>query len=202
MRFVSRMAVLAALIVTLPLLAEDPPPEKKPGPGPSKPVPKESSKPAEAPKYQVVNKFVGKITKIELGEMKMTVEVQTVAPSSSGKKLTKKTIKEELKISADVKVRAEKLPERFDENNKPKPYTEEEKKRLKGDPSLPGFAADLANLAVGQHVAVTMGVRKAAPGSAKAKDKDVMAEKPQAIMIVCTIEEPAPAKPEKSEKKK
>ena len=192
----SRMAVLFALIVCMPLFADDPPPEKKPD-GPTKTAPKENPKPADAPKYQVVNKFVGKITKISAEDMKMTVEVQTVAPSSSGKKLKATTTKEEIKISGDVKVRALKLPERFDENNKPKPYTAEEKQRLKGnDPNLPGFAADLANIAVGQHVEISMGIRKAAPGSAKNKDKDVVPEKPQAILIVCTLEESA------SEKKK
>lgn len=204
MNCVARILVLAALLGSTPLFADEPPPDKKPSDGPSKAAPTLAPKAPEAPKYQVVATFVGKITKINLDDMKMTVDVQTIAPSSSGKKLTKKTIKEEIKIAPDVKVRAAKLPERFDEGNKLKPYTAEEKKTLKGDASLPGFAADLANLTVGQQVQVSMGVRKAAPGGAKAKvkDNDVIAEKPTAIMIVCTLEEPAAVKIETKSKKK
>ena len=40
------------------------------------------------------------------------------------KRATTKAVKEEINIVDDVKVRAMKLPERFDENNKPKPYTD------------------------------------------------------------------------------
>ncbi|MFL5328001.1 MAG: hypothetical protein ACJ8C4_03745 [Gemmataceae bacterium] len=176
------------LFATVPLLADDK--SKEPTKGAAKPA-------ADFQKYQIVNKISGKITKIDIDEMKITVETVVAVPTSSGKKLTAQTPRLDLDMASDVRVRSLKLPERFDEHNKPKPYTEEEKRQKKGDdPKLPGYMAELKNLTVGQAVEVHMGVRKPAPGSPKNKDKDVMGEKPTAVMILVTLEE------NKSEKKK
>jgi hypothetical protein len=62
------------------------------------------------------------------------------------------------------------LPVEFDDKGKPKKYTADEIKALKGDnPKLPGYEGKLENLKVGMLVKVALG---RVPVSSSAADKD------------------------------
>src|SRR5262245_51527121 len=48
-----------------------------------------------------------------------------------------------LKLTDDVVVRTKELPDKLDEKGNPAKYTPEELQKLKGNPNLPGYAAEL-----------------------------------------------------------
>jgi hypothetical protein len=79
----------------------------------------------------------------------------------------------DFQATEDVKVRTLAPPEQFDEKGKPKKYTKEELKELKGkDRLLPGFESSPEKLEAGQTVKVTLAARKKAKAAAKEKDAD------------------------------
>lgn len=78
-----------------------------------------------------------------------------------------------LQPAEDVKVRVQKLPLQFDDKGKPKPYTAEELKTLKGpEPSAPGYTAEYSDLKQGQTVRAYLGRKIAAADKDKAEAKD------------------------------
>ncbi len=98
-------------------------------------------------------------------------------------------------MASDVKVRTLKMPEKTDDKGKAIPYTPQEKAKLRGDPKLPGYAADLNSLKSGQVVELELSTTKP-PNSLSKKSEDE--EKPFVTMIV--INEEAPQKIEKKKK--
>jgi hypothetical protein len=103
------------------------------------------------------------------------------------------TKKEEVTFEAtdDVKVRALKPPEQFDDKGNLKKLTREELRKLKGpNPRLPGYTADYDSLMENQVVTVYLVKKKGRPPiKGKTKDKDALLEiladySPKVSMIV------------------
>lgn len=186
MRMFPRLAGLVLLLLALPVVvADDKKPESK------------ETKKGDAPKTQVVNKIAAKIVSVDADEKKLTVEL--AVPTSRGRSY--RAVKEELPYADDVKVRVPYLPDQTDANGKKKKLTAAEKAKLKGDPKLPGYAADLSQVVPGAIVELEMSVHKPGPGDAK---KGVV-EMPYVSMIVIVLTEaqkPAPLKPKAEKKKK
>src|SRR5262245_34762676 len=79
----------------------------------------------------------------------------------------------ELHLDADVAVRTDHPPARFDENGKPRKYTDTELKALRGpDRGLPGFDSDFSRLRKGQVVKVYLAWKKDPPAGG---DRDLVA---------------------------
>jgi hypothetical protein len=81
----------------------------------------------------------------------------------------------DFQLSRDAKVRIMTLPARFDDEGKIKPYTEEERKALKGDnPKLPGYEAKLTDLKANDPVRLRFWhpVKDKTTDSATDSDKD------------------------------
>lgn len=57
-----------------------------------------------------------------------------------------------LEFAVDAVARVKHLPPKLDENNKKTTYTPEELQKLKGNPYVPGYTADIKDLKVGQLV--------------------------------------------------
>jgi len=88
----------------------------------------------------------------------------------------KKTI--DFHAGENMVVRNLTLPTEFDEKGKAKKYTEEEKKKLRGNnPSLPGYEGKVENLQVGQIVKVTVVLSKTQATKSEDKDKDADKDK-------------------------
>ncbi len=101
----------------------------------------------------------------------------------------------DLQAAADAKVRFQDLPARFDEEGKPKQYTAEERKELKGpDPNLVGYKADFSDLKVGQVVKVVL-------GHPKQGDKEADKDQPKHPVRLIVIVQDAPDTPDKKSKK-
>jgi len=77
----------------------------------------------------------------------------------------------EVRVADDVVVRFRKVPVQFDDKGKPITPTQEQLRALKGDPKLPGYAADYGDLKAGQIVEIRLGKRKAQK-DAKEGDSD------------------------------
>ena len=71
-------------------------------------------------------------------------------------KIEKKTQEVEVPTLEDVKVRIAEPPVAFDDDGKIKKLTAEEKRKLKGDPTLPGYPGEMSNLHGGQIVSLTL----------------------------------------------
>jgi hypothetical protein len=69
-----------------------------------------------------------------------------------------------LDLTPDVKVRRMKLPPKKDEKGHTVPYTEKEKKELKGDTNLKGYSAELGDLKPGQILSLHIVKLKGAKG--------------------------------------
>jgi len=82
----------------------------------------------------------------------------------------------EIRVADDLVVRFKKAPRQFDDKGKPITPTHEQLQALKGDPKLPGYAADYADLKAGQIVQIRLGKRKL-PRDAKATEAEA-ARKP------------------------
>jgi hypothetical protein len=84
-----------------------------------------------------------------------------------------------LDVADDVVVRVMQLPLQFDDMGKPKKYTAEEKKELRGkDPNLPGYKSDYDSLKPGQIVRVFFRTGHAVTPPDKAEFKDVDKKQP------------------------
>ena len=94
----------------------------------------------------------------------------------------------DLDAAADVKVRRQDPPVQYDDKGNVKKYTTKELNDLKGDPKLPGYAADWTDLKVGQTVKVTVVTPKkdkdAKDKDAKDKDKTDTTPKVSQVLIV------------------
>jgi hypothetical protein len=178
---VVRWVALALLLAgTLPLAAQDKKADK------NKPKANQDITPLVQ-----AGEAVGKITKLGTGTITLQL-VQAVArprvttrtvpvPGKRGARTrvpvetaqVRTVAKEyELETVDDVIVRVMDKPVQFDDKGKPKPYTSEELKELKGpDPSLPGYRSEFDSLKVGQTIRVTFG-RKATKSASKDKDAD------------------------------
>src|SRR5260370_28423369 len=109
-------------------------------------------------------------------------------------KVEKKTQEVEEPTLDDPKAHIPEPPVVFDDDGKIKKPTAEEKRKLKGDPSLPGYRGDFSSLHAGQMVTLTMMRRKAAeppaperpnPGGGKPPELDLTGDYvPHASMIV------------------
>jgi hypothetical protein len=71
-------------------------------------------------------------------------------------KVEYKTQETEVAALDDVKVRIPEPPVTFDDDGKIKKLTAEEKRKLKGDPTLPGYPGEISNLHGGQIVVLTL----------------------------------------------
>ncbi len=102
---------------------------------------------------------------------------------------TKKTV--EFHAGDDITVRRLNLPVEFDEKGKPKQYTAEEKRKLKGSkPNLPGYEAKLEDLTTGTIVKVTTAVNKAAKSQASStatKDEKGVSDQPKTTVTMIMI---------------
>jgi hypothetical protein len=105
----------------------------------------------------------------------------------------------ELQAADEIKVRQSQPPVDFDEKGRPKKYTAQELKELKGPGNLPGFPAEFDSLKADQVVKVYLAKRKDAPrgqGKDKDKDRDLFGDnkfgdnKPQVTMVVILGEVP------------
>lgn len=65
-----------------------------------------------------------------------------------------------LDLTDDAIVRRQTLPPAFDEKGRPRKYSREEVKLLKGNPKLPGYKADLSDLKVDQVIQVSLSRKK------------------------------------------
>jgi len=94
-------------------------------------------------------------------------------------------------LTDDGKVRVTDPPPTFDDKGNPKKYTREELKQLKGDPKLPGYAAEFDDLRQEQVVTVSLARKK----ETKPKGKDELEEnKYLATMVVIQPAPPVPPK--------
>src|SRR6185369_8204706 len=108
-------SMLIGLSLVLCLAAQERPAEKSPSKETGKTAPNSAEK-QPAKQYQFVNKITGKLSKVHSKDMTIIIELQV----RQGK--NNKTIHEEIAMADDVKIRSMKLPEQFDDKNKPKPY--------------------------------------------------------------------------------
>lgn len=87
----------------------------------------------------------------------------------------------EIDLADDVQIRVAKPPQAYDEKGRPRKYTNQELKELKGpDPKLPGYTGDLDSLAEGKAVQVRLARPKDA-GKPKDGDAD---SKPAKVQMV------------------
>jgi hypothetical protein len=113
-------------------------------------------------------------------------------------KIEKKTQEVEVPTLDDAKVRIPEPPVVFDDDGKIKKPTAEEKRKLKGDPTLPGYPGDFSSLHAGQMVTLTMMRKKDAkpptperpnPGGGKPPELDLTGDYvPHASMISVVFE--------------
>jgi hypothetical protein len=151
---------LAVLLAALPALAADEAPKgeskgAKKGAAPIRlrpdPVPRKESK------YEPVRTLAGQVRSVDAAGQGLSLEVQT----GIGRYARRQTV--ELTLAEDVIVRTLTPPVQLDENDRPKKYTAEELRQLKGeDRKLPGYTADLTAVARGQVVDVQLGRPKGA----------------------------------------
>jgi hypothetical protein len=107
------------------------------------------------------------------------------------------TVKEEsknveFKPADDMKVRVIHLKPDFDDKGKPRKRTAAELKKLKGDPKLPGYEAEMDVLQVDQVVTVSIVRKKAAPDKGGLKDDDALADKRPTISMIVVEADPPP----------
>jgi hypothetical protein len=107
------------------------------------------------------------------------------------------TVKEDsknidLKPDDDMKVRVMNLPPEFDEKGKPRKRTQAELKKLKGDPKLPGYEADLESLHADQIVTVSIVRKKPAADKGGLKDDEALADKRLLVSMIVVKAEPPP----------
>jgi hypothetical protein len=93
----------------------------------------------------------------------------------------------ELVPADDLKVRTARPPLEYDDKGYPKKYTKDELKELKGDPRLPGYAADFDSVRNGQAVVAYL-ARK--PVAAKAGKKDAPADDKPLVTMVLILSDP------------
>jgi hypothetical protein len=85
-----------------------------------------------------------KLKQLENAQTQLERQIEKAAQDIK-KVIEQKTV--DFQLSRDVKVRVMALPPRFDDDGKIKPYTDEEKKALKGEnANLPGYEAKLSDL--------------------------------------------------------
>jgi hypothetical protein len=87
--------------------------------------------------------------------------------------------KVEISLADDAVIRFKKAPKQFDDKGKPVTPTAEQLQAMKGDPKLPGYAAELSDLKAGQIVKVSLGRRKMPKGEKTTEaDANKKADKP------------------------
>jgi hypothetical protein len=72
--------------------------------------------------------------------------------------------KVEINLADDAIIRFKKAPRQFDDKGKSVTPTAEQLQAMKGDPKLPGYAAELSDLKAGQIVKLSLGRRKKPKG--------------------------------------
>jgi hypothetical protein len=131
-------------------------------------------------------------------ELLKTLEKDELNAAKSVKVVTAHKDFEVLTTDA-TKVRKLTLPPRTDDKGKPMPYTDEEKKQLKGkDTNLTGYEAALSDLTPNDMIKITFAKPKAPEKDAKDKDPD--AGKPHASVIVLEQDANAANPPKKDGK--
>lgn len=119
----------------------------------------------------------------------------------------------QFQIDAKAQVRLMSLPQEFDERGKPRQYTAQELKELKGpNSSLPGYKSELESLAPGQTVKVHVASpKRAAPAAKPAKDADADVDvdlpaldptRPRATLVLILKDEIGPTAGKDKPKKK
>ena len=108
-----------------------------------------------------------------LQKQQQLAQNQTEIAKNQANAFTKKeeTKTVELQVGDEMKVRLSDPPVAFDEKGKPKKYTAKELRELKGDSKLPGFPADMSNLANDQLLQVQLVVPKKKTVSKEKDDK-------------------------------
>jgi hypothetical protein len=87
----------------------------------------------------------------------LAIAAQRVRPVATQRKL-------EVSLADDAVIRFKKAPKLFDDKGKPVTPTADQLQAMKGDPKLPGYAAELSDLKAGQIVKVSLGRRKMPKG--------------------------------------
>jgi hypothetical protein len=144
---------------------------------------KAGGKAAPPRSYVNAGEVTGEVTKID--ESARTIEVRVRVRSGRGWT----TEKMDYTFADEVKFRTMTLPDRLDENDKVRPYTAQEKAKLKGDSKLPGYVSEIGAVKKGQTVVLTLGTPKPAPGSPRKKGAD-STEKPVVTMLVIMPDSP------------
>src|SRR5713226_9614989 len=99
--------------------------------------------------------------------------------NGGGAKLTTAHVDFELETDGDTIIRTEVLAEQYDDKGKPKKFTKEELKELKGDPKLPGYKAEFSDLKQGEMVKVVFAKPKEADKNDDKKKNDDKDKKPK-----------------------
>jgi hypothetical protein len=178
-------ALVVAVALGLPALAQHEPKQEKSKPekpDAKPPQQKKESKTKTEAKEKLVpaGQAVGRIVKVPGADRLLGVR----GLGNGGGKAV------DFLVHDDVKVRLAQLPAQFDDKGRPKRYSTKELNELRGpDKKLPGFTASLEDLRVGQTVEIAL-VRKA--GKLKlAKGEEIPDEyKPQVNLILIRIQPP------------
>lgn len=112
--------------------------------------------------YSILRALVVVSVTIALAGSNASAQKRAGIPKKPDPKAAAKLMRVELTAGAQVKVRLKSPPPRFDEKGRPKKYTSDELKQLKGDDpadqKLAGYKSDYTNLKKGDIVQVTLGV--------------------------------------------
>jgi hypothetical protein len=109
----------------------------------------------------------------------------------------------QLEAAEDVVVRLAKPPLQFDEKGKPKPYTADELRELRGkDPSLPGYASDFGSLKPGSVVRLRLEQAKSGGKDAEPPREPGAGRGPVVTMIYVLVEGDLSGAPRSKEREK
>jgi hypothetical protein len=160
----TRLALIAALAVALPTLADD---AKKPADPPPADAPKPAETPKPAPSSGIFNtkpqlhsagQVEAKVGKVDGNTITLKFAGLEQAHNNgaargrrgSGSHLQRVEKDHDYDLASDVKVRWKDLPKGPD--GKPRQYTDEEYRKLREPSNTPGYKADMSDLKSGQTV--------------------------------------------------
>jgi hypothetical protein len=177
MSSILRSAGLVLLLVAVPVLAQDKDKEDR------KANPRNGQ---ELTPLVLAGEATGRITRVNSGtSLTLEVALPTAQPmvrsrSALRQALTRASTSRKqftLDVADDVQVRTMQLPVQFDDKGKPKKYTSDELKELRGpNRNLPGYKSDYDSLKTGQIITVAFR-RPQHTGSAPSKEGDKDKEK-------------------------
>src|SRR5262249_14741595 len=102
----------------------------------------------------------------------------------------------DLRFAANCKFRSMYPPVEYDAKGRLKKWTQKELAALKGNSKLRGYPIELDSVRAGQtvdiYLAKKIDVGASPKGKKKTDDDDIGVGRPEAVMIVITLEAPAP----------